>query len=68
MKTASITIILQQSDDGRMALNHIIAGDVPPQVAANACRATADAIDRERIRAEMETKTEGGNDDDSTQS
>jgi hypothetical protein len=60
MKTTSITIVLQQADDGRMTLNHIIAGDVPPQVAANACRATADAIDRDRIRSEMVEEKENG--------
>jgi hypothetical protein len=64
MRTASITIILQlqQGNEGRMTVNHVLAGDVPPLIAANACRATADAIDRERIRAEeraeMETEKE----------
>jgi hypothetical protein len=68
MKTVVITIILQQDDDGRMALDHAIAGGVAPKVAANACRATADKIDREWIRTELQAETaqevsEGDTDD-----
>jgi len=53
MSTAGITIILQQDEAGRLSVHHIITGDIAPLVAANACRAIADTIDRERIRAEM---------------
>lgn len=59
-----ITILVEQTERG-LTLNHIITGDLSPQLAANACRAIADRIDRERIRAEFQREGEPDDGNDS---
>lgn len=51
----TITIVLQEQN-GQTAVHHIVGGEIPPAVAASACRFTAAQFDQLAIEAEVQRR------------
>lgn len=60
----SITILIQQTDDGRTAIQHYVGGEIPPEIAAEACRYVATAFDGLAIEAEVQRRLEAARAED----
>jgi hypothetical protein len=58
MKRASLTILMQEMDNGQTSVDHFLAGDCSLELAASVCRMIANKLDKERIRAEVEAEAE----------
>jgi hypothetical protein len=54
----TITILLQQNEEGQTTISHFVGGDIEPSAAANVCRMVAGQFDQDAIEAEVQRRLE----------